>query len=369
MNTSPIVVIGSGLAGYNLVKEVRKLDQESEIIVITQDDAHSYSKPMLSTALAKGKQADELSMADPGKFAAQHNISIRNHTSVDRIDTSAKAILIGEERLDYSKLVLACGAQVNKLSFPGSELEKVVSINDLMDYRRFRSLLGENCSESQNHVLIMGAGLIGCEYANDLLASGYKVTIVDPSKSALNSLIPEEAGQALIEGLSDAGCQFEMQAHVSEITEQGNGLLARLSNGQELECALVISAVGLKANIQIAQDSGIECQQGIVTNALLQTSAEDVYALGDCAEIEGQVRLYVLPLMTCARTLAKTLTGTPSQVSFGIMPIATKTPACPVVVCPPASASGQWRFEQDGLNICGRHYNEQDCLDGFVLTG
>ncbi len=369
MSDSPIIVIGSGLAGYHLVKEFRKLDQESEILVISQDDAHSYSKPMLSTALAKGKQADELSMADPGKVAAQLNISVRNHTTVDAINSQSKTIQIGEERLPYSRLVLACGAKANKLEFPGSELDKVVSINDLMDYRKFRSLLEATDLEKKKHVLIMGAGLIGCEYANDLLSDGYQVTIVDPSNTALSSLIPAEAGQALLEGLSEAGCQFEMQSYVTKISEQPAGLRVRLDNGKEINCELVISAVGLKPNTQLAKDSGIACNHGIVSNAELQTNTPDVYALGDCAEIEGQVRLYVLPLMASARALAKTLSGTPTPASFGIMPIATKTPACPVVVCPPTADSGKWHFESDGINVCGRYIDSSEHLVGFVLTG
>jgi rubredoxin-NAD+ reductase len=370
MSTAPIIIIGSGLAGYNTVKEFRKLDKDTEILVISQDDAHSYSKPMLSTAIAKGKSADDLSMGDPGKIADQLNISIRNHTTVDRIDTDKKTILIGDEALPYSQLVLASGAIVNKLKFPGSDLEKVVSINDLMDYRQFRSLLDSDGSEGEKHVLIMGAGLIGCEYANDLLAKDYKVTIVDPGKTALASLIPGEAGQALIDGLKEVGCNFEMGSYVKEISEQSGSLTAQLSNDKEIECDLVISAIGLKPNIQLAKDSGIECNHGIVTSAELQTSAQDVYALGDCAEIEGTVRLYVLPLMSSARALAKTLNGETTPVSFSVMPIATKTPACPVIVCPAsADISGQWQMEQEGLDICGRYVSDEGTLCGFVLTG
>jgi rubredoxin-NAD+ reductase len=367
MSKAPIIVIGSGLAGYNTVKEFRKLDKETEILVISQDDAHSYSKPMLSTAIAKGKLADELSMGDPGKMASQLNISIRNHTSVDRIDTQNKTLIIGSETLPYSKLVLACGAIVNKLQFPGSDLDKVVSINDLMDYRHFRSLLD---TEERKHVLIMGAGLIGCEYANDLLTKDYQVTVVDPNSSALSSLIPNEAGKALIQGLEEVGCQFEMDAFVAEISEQADSLLARLSNGKEVECDLVISAIGLKPNTELAQASGIQCGHGIMTDATLQTNAADVYALGDCAEIEGQVRLYVLPLMASARALAKTLNGEATSVNFGVMPVATKTPACPVVVCPPpTNVSGEWQIQQEGLDIAGRFINDQGVLNGFVLTG
>jgi rubredoxin---NAD+ reductase len=364
MQTIPIIVIGSGLAGYNLIKEFRKLDKDSPILLISQDDAHSYSKPMLSTALTKGKLADDLSIADPGKMAEQLNISVRNHTHVDAIDVAAKQILIGNETLAYRQLVLATGAKANKLNFPGSEHEKVVSINDLVDYRNFRHLL-----DGKKHVLIMGAGLIGCEYANDLLNGNYEVTVVDPSNAALSGLIPEEAGQALISGLSDAGAKFHMQRYVSQITEDDNTLTAQLDDGSSINCDLVISAVGLKPAIQLAKSAGIDCAQGIVCDQYLRTSQPDIYALGDCAEIDGNVRLYVLPLMASARALAKTLNGSDTAVVFSAMPVATKTPACPVVVCPPTFTEGAWVFEQNELDICGRFIDSDNKLNGFVLTG
>lgn len=364
MDTTPIIVIGSGLAGYNLIKEFRKLDKDSPILLISQDDAHSYSKPMLSTALTKGKLADELSIAGPGKMAEQLNISVRNHTCVDAIDVAAKQIMIGDEVLAYRQLVLATGAITNKLQFPGSTHEKVVSINDLMDYRHFRSLLN-----GKKRVLIMGAGLIGCEYANDLLNDGYEVTVVDPSQTALSGLIPAEAGQALIAGLTGAGATFYMQRYVTQISEHDKALSALLDDGSSVSCDLVISAVGLRPNIQLAHKAGLDCAQGIVCDQYLRTSGADIYALGDCAEIEGKVRLYVLPLMASARALAKSLSGEDTAVTFTTMPIATKTPACPVVVCPPSSNDGEWVFEQNGLDICGRFIDSKDKLSGFVLTG
>jgi rubredoxin-NAD+ reductase len=361
----PIIVIGTGLAGYSLVRELRKLNSESAILMISQDDGHSYSKPMLSTGFTKGKNADDLSMADPGKMAAQLKVSIRNHTQVTSIDTVKKQVIIGTEKLGYSKLVIASGAKVNKLSFPGSEHPSVLSINDLMDYRAFRDLV-----EGKKHILIMGAGLIGCEYANDLLNGGFNVSIVDPSSSALSGLIPSLAGDALISGLKSAGAGFHMQSHVASITEMSSGQLqATLNDGSEIICDSIISAIGLRPDISLAQTAGLACNQGIITNGFLRTSDPDIYSLGDCAEIKGIVRLYVLPLMASARALARTLSGDETEVSFNVMPIATKTPACSVVVCPPTTSEGQWKFEQDGINIVGKFMGPDQKMIGFVLTG
>ncbi len=363
MPSAPIVIIGTGLAGYSLAREFRKLDKETPLLLISRDDAVSYSKPMLSTGFTKQKTADELAMADPGKMSTQLNASIRNFTEVDKIDTELKQLTIKGEVVDYSRLVMATGANVNKLKFPGSDLPGVFSINDLADYRAFRGALTPNAK-----VLIMGAGLIGCEYANDLLAGGYSVTIADPAGTALNGLVPTPAGNALVSGLESAGISFKFGRFVASLEKTRSGLKATLDDGSIIETDIVISAVGLKPDLTLASGAGLKCERGIVTNRAMETSAADVYALGDCAQIDGHVLLYVLPLMASAKALAKTLSGERTEVSYGVMPVATKTPACPVVVSPPMTDKGEWTFEQDGQNIKGL-FKDGEQLHGFVLTG
>src|SRR5690606_20686498 len=105
-------------------------------------------------------------------------------------------------------------------------------------------------------------------------------------------------------------------------------------------------------------------------NRLLETSAKNVYTLGDCAEVDGHVLFYVAPLMAGARALAKTLAGTPTEVSYPAMPVTIKTPACPVVAAPPPrGAEGQWNIQQDGSNVVAEFRNPQGELIGFALTG
>ena len=104
--TSPLVVIGTGLAGYNLVKEFRKLDADREVIMLTSDDGRQYSKPMLSTGFSKGKDADGLAMNDAGAMAEQLKIEIRTFQNVTGIDADAKTVSIGDDVLEYGQLVL-----------------------------------------------------------------------------------------------------------------------------------------------------------------------------------------------------------------------------------------------------------------------
>lgn len=362
---APIVVIGTGLAGYHLVKELRKLAPEQAIIMITADDGRSYSKPMLSTGFGKSKSADQLAMASAADMAEQLNIVVRTHTQVTDIAAAEHRLYIGEEELEYSKLVFAVGANVLTPEIDGDAQDRVFSINDLQDYTRFRTVADNN-----KRVIIMGAGLIGCEYANDMHAGGYEVDVVAPCDHLLPSLLPPPAAKALQSGLEDLGVRFHLQSVITKLTHEKNGVKAELSNGDTVEADLVVSAVGLRPRLELATKAGLDTGLGIKVNQLLETSAPDIYALGDCAEVEGRVLLFVLPLMACARALAKTLAGQPTNVSYGVMPVTVKTPAVPVVVSPPAPDSeGNWTAEVSEQDVQAEFRNQSGQLLGYALTG
>lgn len=362
---APIVIIGTGLSGYSLVREIRKQDKEVPVLMITADDGHSYSKPMLSTGFTKGKSADELAQADAAGMTEQLNIELRTHTTVTGIDPEAHCVLIGDERLHYSKLVLAWGADVIRIPLEGDGQEFVYSINDLMDYRAFRKAL-----QGQSRVAIMGAGLIGCEFANDLRNGGYEVDVIAPSDTAMPGLVPPAAGDAVVEALTEEGVRFHLETVVDRIDHAGDGVKLTLSNGETVEADRVISAVGLRPRVELAKRAGLEVDRGIVVDRALKTSADDIYALGDCAEVDGHVLLYVLPLMACSRALAKTLTGTPTDVAYGVMPVMVKTPCCPTAVYPPPpGAEGEWQVERDGRNVRALFKDAEGSVLGFAVTG
>ena len=120
----------------------------------------------------------------------------------------------------------------------------------------------------------------------------------------------------------------------------------------------------------MAKEAGLRTNRGILTDRTLRTSAEDIYALGDCAEVEGHVLPYVLPLMASARALAKTLAGEETAVSYGVMPVTIKTPACPVVVCPPpADSEGEWEVTQQENDVTALFRGADGTLLGYALTG
>jgi len=363
--SAPVVIIGTGLAGYNLAREFRKLDPQTPLLLITADDGRSYSKPLLSTGFAANKDADSLGMATAGAMAEQLNAEIRTHTRVTRLDPAHRRVWIGNEPVPYRDLVLAWGAQTIRVPVEGDAADAVYPINDLHDYGRFRA-----AAAGKRRVLILGAGLIGCEFANDLLQGGHEVDLVAPSEQVMPGLLPLQAAEAVKRGLEGIGARFHLGATLERLQRSTDGLQATLSDGSQRACDLVVSAVGLRPRTELAAEAGLEVKRGIGVDRPLKTSAEHVYALGDCAEVEGLSLLYVMPLMAGARALAKTLFGNPTFVSYGPMPVTVKTPACPVVVSMPAVGSaGSWSVEARDNDVKALYLGACGELLGYALTG
>jgi rubredoxin-NAD+ reductase len=303
-------------------------------------------------------------------MAIQLKASVWTHTHVTAIDTAKKELQIGEgTTVGYSKLVIAWGADTIRPPLGGDGLELVYSINDLLDYADFRAAIANN---GVKKVLIIGAGLIGSEFANDLSNGGFGLDVVDPLGWSLPTLLPEPAGRAVQSALEQRGVRFHFGRLVSEVNHGpgGKGIVATLDDGSRLEADLAVSAIGVRPRIDLAKAAGIATNRGVVTDRLLATSAPDVYALGDCAEVQGWVLYYVAPLMAAARALAKTLSGEPTPVSYPAMPVTIKTPACPVVVSPPApGAQGSWSVKGTAPDLVAEFRDAGGTLLGFALTG
>lgn len=362
---TPLVIIGSGLAGYTLAREFRKLDRETPITLVTREAGDFYSKPMLSTALANGKTAAQLVTTAREAIAAQLNLNVVSGVTVDRIDRVAKTIHAGDTVIAYSNLVLALGADPIRIPIGGNAADAVTSVNELGDYATFRTAI-----DGKKNIAILGAGLIGCEFANDLIAGGYQVDVIDLAPQPLGRLLPEPAAREIESKLAAAGVRWHLGTTVSEVSRVGNTLRLTCVNGDEIDADAVLSAIGLRPRIALAQSMGLEVAQGVVVDAQLRTSDSSIYALGDCAQVQGHVLPYVMPIMQAARALASVLAGQNAAVSYPAMPVVVKTPAIPTVVSPPAKeAKGDWKIIRSDGALEARFEDAQGRLLGFALLG
>jgi len=365
MSNAPVLVLGSGLAGWTVIKEFRKHDTQTPLMLVTADTGDAYAKPALSTAFAQNKLPAQLRNSVASEQAVALSLQLQAHTRAMSLNLAQQTLHTDQGDFAYSRLVLAHGADPIRIPLQGDAADTVMSVNQLPDYQLLRDKL-----QAGARVLIMGAGLIGCEFANDLGRAGFHVQVADPASRALSALLPEAASLQLQQALSALGVVWHLSDSVVSVIHHGGALQATLASGQKVDCDLVLSAIGLRPQTAWLKDAGLSCDKGILVNNLLQTSDPHVYALGDVAQYasaNNRLLPYVMPIMTAARALGATLAGTPTEVIFPVMPVAVKTPDLPLLLALPAPGTvGEWQAaEEDVWKFMGAN---GDCL-GFVLAG
>lgn len=419
----PVIIIGSGMAGYTLARELRKLTTSLPIVMVCQDSGDSYAKPTLSNAYAQNKLADSIANASAAKMAETLNLTLLNFHQVTDINAAEQVIVVrslineaSQTTLAYRDLVLATGAHSRLLPNLAVNHQTIFAVNHLDEYKSFQQRL--NTLKSQKSlpvkVAIIGAGLIGCEFANDLIGQNtdnqtadITVAVFDKAARPLAQQLPSEAGIMLQDALTQSGVTFYLGTDISSITTNVNTNINTSDNAtvtisfdrnkqsQTFEADIVLIAIGLVANTDLAASANIAIassqhinppvthlprtvQQGIKVDAYLATSAEHIYAIGDCANVMGSYMPYVMPLMNQAKALAKTLADpnmAPTKVAYPAMPVAIKTPSLPLVVLP---VSGQYSDDQldwqttqttDGMVMTAHPKDDPHSILGFVLAG
>lgn len=362
----PIIIVGSGLAGYSVAREIRRISPEQPLLLLTEDSGDYYSKPALSNALARKKTPDQLLLTPADAMKKQVNLELLPNTTLTAINPDAHVIETTAGPLSYSKLVLAQGATPIRLQIPGNGARHILSVNDLADYRELREALGEKKS-----VLIIGAGLIGCEFANDLLHSGIKPIVVDPADWALANLLPIEASKRVMKELSRAGVDWQLGVTVASVHKTASRYLVKLSDGLELDVDLVLSAVGLQPRTTTAAQAGLLVNRGIVVNQMCQSSDPDIYAIGDCAEYPGGAVLpYVAPILAASKSIARTVCIEPTPFSLPAVPVSVKLTSHPVCVYNGrAQEPHSWETEESDFGLQMQRRDAAGRLLSFVLTG
>lgn len=392
MDTYDLIVIGSGQAGVTTAKEVRKLQPEAEILIITADEGGFYSKPMLSNAFQRKLAPEKIKIQEQGVFDEKNALNTLANHYVTQIQSENNQISVqgGENEdpkvLQYKHLVIATGANPIQPPFPGGELG--LNINHLSDYQLFREHLEQvtasQTTEEPAEIVIIGGGLVGCELANDLLQAEdlpCKITLVEQAEQLMGRIATEQASEGLKTALSDAGLNILTQTAITSIaaSESGYTLSATNSEGEaiQLEAHIVLQALGLQPNTDLAQTAGIDVNRGIVCNEYLQTSAPNIFAIGDCAQVQGLVLPYILPIMEGAKTIAAKINGEDKALAYPAFPVAVKTPAYPMVICPPlvkvlpgcTQTTTEEDRSEDETGLCVVYLDNKQQMVGFNLTG
>jgi len=360
-----IVIIGSGFAAYQLVKSLRKLNAEAPITVITGDNGDDYSKPDISHVFSKQQTANDLIKQTASEFASANNILLINNTFVDAIDTTNKTVHYDNQTIAYSELVLATGASAFVPNFAGNATKEIVTLNSLAEYQHQQDKLARAKS-----VLVLGAGLIGSEIAMDLASSGKQVTLCDKAPGLMPTLLPPFISASMYQTIAEKGVNIQLNSTVTSIHHDQQKLVISLADNQHIEADVVIAAMGLKSNTQLAQQANIAVNRGIVVDRMMQTSADDVFALGDCAELDGKIRAFIQPAMLCAMALAKTLLGTSTPVQLPASLVKTKTPWLPLHLSgDTTNENARWEVTTEPNGLIAKAFDKETAnLIGFIVS-
>ncbi|MBB3324143.1 NADH:flavorubredoxin reductase NorW [Atlantibacter sp. RC6] len=357
-----IVIIGSGFAARQLVKNLRKQDSQVAITVIAADSIDEYSKPDLSHVISLRQRADEMTRQSAGEFAEQYNVRLFPYTWIKEIDANARVVKSTDNQWSYDKLVLATGASAFIPPVAGREL--MLTLNSQLEYRACESQLFD-----ARRVLIVGGGLIGSELAMDFTRAGKSVTLVDNAASILASLMPPEVSSRLQHRLTDMGVHLLLKSQLQSLEQTANGIRANFDRDRYVDVDAVISATGLRPETALARSAGVEVNRGIVVDSTLKSSNPDIYALGDCAEIDGQLLPFLQPIQISAMTLAKNLLGGNAPLKLPAMLVKVKTPELPLHLAGDTRRSDlNWQIITEAQGMVAKGVDDEGQLRAFVVS-
>ncbi len=379
--TSGVVIVGAGLAGWHVVDAIRSKDQEIPITLITNDNADRYHKPMLTMAISQNKRAADLVRATGIDAAQTANITLCVNTRVSDIDAANQQLQLIDANqstttISYDKLVLAMGAHP---IFPKSLPQDLVwHVNHI---ERFGQLQEKLASGSQ-HVAIVGAGMVGTEIAEDLLKAGHKITLIDLNEAPLAQMLPAKATARIAKAIESQGIKFLGGYQVTSVVRNDDNQLevsykpldsSAESQPSKLTVDHVIASTGLIVDDKLPAAAGIafDPRTGIVVDAAtLRTNADNVYAIGDCMSIDGVACRYVAPLRAQAVTIADDILGH-EHAGYEHKPpmIRLKNKAISVMVVGVPQATGNWKVKTENLEeLVMELFNEDEQLTATVST-
>ncbi len=335
-----VVIVGAGRAGWQVAQALRERDATLPITMVSSCDASLYDKPQLSVAHARGL-APEALVKERGVAAAMRlGVRLLARTDAIRIDAAAAQLRTTRATLRYRQLVLAHGAEPRTAAqLPASLCWR---INHLDAYLRFRAALGAPSGDAKGGVVVIGAGLVGCELANDLALAGHRVTLLDSEPRPLAALLDARKSAALLTAWRELPIRFQGHVRVREVTLESAGesgtarIVVACEDGRHFGAGHVVAATGLQTCSRLAKSAGLAWNNGIAVDAAtLATNVANIHALGDCISIDGQAHRFIEPIGRQARLVADRIVGREAAPYIATRPpIRIKTSSLPFTAQP-----------------------------------
>jgi len=300
-----LVMVGNGMAGVRTLEELLKLAPDLYDITVFGAEPHpNYNRILLSPVLAGEQTVDDI-VLNPLDWYNEHNITLHLGKKVVKIDRTARAVEADDgTRAGYDRLLLATGSNPFILPVPGADLPGVISFRDIADVDAMI-----RASSQYRHAVVIGGGLLGLEAANGLMKRGMEVTVVHIGPWLMERQLDEPAARLLQKSLEEKGMKFLLQKQTAELVRGESGRVAaiKFKDGDSAPADLVVMAVGIRPNTELAESSGLHCNRGIVVNDTMQTFDPRIYSIGECAAHRGIAYGLVAPLFEQAKVCANHL--------------------------------------------------------------
>lgn len=310
MQKTKLVVIGNGMAGMRTVEELLKIAPDLYDVVVFGDEPYpNYNRIMLSPVLANEQTIEDI-ILNSREWYAENNITLYTNARINKIDRNNRVVYAEDgTTAEYDRLLIATGSKPFMLPIPGADLQGVLGYRDIKDTTDMIA-----AAKKYRHAIVIGGGLLGLEAANGLKIQGMDVTVVHKNEWLLEKQLDKTAGKMLQKNLEDKGLKFLMQKNTKQLIGNDKDRVQSVlfDDGLEVPADLVVMAVGIRPNFELAKSAGIHCDRGIVVNDTMQTFDPRIYAVGECVSHRGISYGLVAPLFEMAKVCATHL------ANFGI---------------------------------------------------
>lgn len=275
------LIIGNGIAGLSATEEIRKKDSDASILIVSSEKPSTYWRTRLSDLISKDFNDDDLYVKKEPWYSERH-IDEKLQTAVDRLDTDKNiAYLSNGEEIEYGKVLLATGARPFIPPIKNVDSKGVFAIRTIDDLMNFKDYV-----KDKEKVVVIGGGILGLEAAYSALLLGKEVTVIESFDYLLSRQLDQDLSEKLEKALNEMGIKTYTGKFTEEIlVEDGSVKGIRLSDGGEISADAIMVQAGVRSNIDLAKNSGLEVDRGIMVDDNLQTKKENVFAAGDCAQI------------------------------------------------------------------------------------
>ena len=313
--SEPLVIVGNGMAAARLVDELaRTALGRYAIAVIGEEPRLAYNRVLLSSVLAGETASHEIELR-PADWWRDRGVTLKYGCAVTEIDVGRRELKIAnDESVEFSKLVLATGSMPLRLNVPGADLLGVHTFRDSRDVDLLLTL-----AAAKKRVVVVGGGLLGLEAAYGLAKAGAPVTLIHLMDRLMERQLDAPAAALLKSLVERKGITVLLNANTTRILGERRVEGVELADGKRIDADAVIFAAGIRPNIALASDAAIPVRRGIIVDDQLQTGANGIFALGECAEHRGVCYGLVEPAYEQARVLAQHLAGRTAAYSGSVV--------------------------------------------------